>query len=167
MAGVCISTTLRLVYRHLLHQPRRSSANTIARHTYVASSIPFAAPTQPSESDTHQLIVIREMQRRSRGSEREQNEENIERQRERRREERRIHQITLRTEGRVTRIVRDATIPECDEPSLTSACGTVSDQTSLFDTRLHCSADGKLNGVNSRLNPRQGRGKASSLAMRS
>lgn len=61
-SGVCISVTLWLVYRHLLRRPRRSSANTVARHT-VAEHRPRLQKSphsdKPLGSDTYRLIIKR------------------------------------------------------------------------------------------------------------
>jgi len=59
-SGVCISVTLWLVYRHLLYRrPRRSSANTVARHTLPNITLPSFALSKISRK--HIGLLLREM----------------------------------------------------------------------------------------------------------
>lgn len=106
-SGVCISVTLWLVYRHLLRRPRRSSANTVARHTLPSIALVCESSLLPlfrKPLDTYRLIITRNSPDDRRGK------KDI-------RPKKRTRQ---RKRRKMNRVDRSVAISECDESSLTS-----------------------------------------------
>lgn len=144
-SGVCISVTLRLVYRHLLRRPRRSSANTVARHTLPSIVLVCVVESPPPKAIRIGLLsrgIVWTADGEKKGP------------------------VKKRQwKRRVTSCAdRSAAISEYDEPSW-RAHRSMSDQTSLFDMRLYCPADRSSRGQILVLIPQQRRPRLSRDAL--